>query len=109
MRAREILDEDYAQNLESDVSNLLIGVKGNGVTSLPMDALVSSLQNSGYSVTADSLMMLLQNNPIIANVTPEEIHLMEPETGGDMEGQIDGQDSAERVSDMAQTATAKEN
>lgn len=108
MRAREILDEDYNQNLDSDLSNLLIGIKGNGVTTLPMNALVNKLQKSGYSVSSDSLMVLLQNNPIVANVTPDEIHLLEPETGGNLEGEVEGEDSASRVSDMAQTATAKE-
>ena len=102
MRAREILDEDYNQSLESDLNNLLIGVKGNGVTEIPTQKLVDKLQASGYSVSADSLMLLLQNNPIVTNVTPESVQLAPPEAGGQA-GQT--QDNAARVGDMAQKAT----
>ncbi len=103
MRAREILDEDYNQSLESDINNLLIGVKGNGVTRISTQKLVDKLQSSGYSVSADSLMLLLQSNPVVMNVTPEFIELAPPEAGSPTDGQT--QDSASQVSDMAQSAT----
>jgi len=102
MRSRELLDEDYHQNLESDLNNLLIGVKGNGVTRIPTQKLVDKMQQSGYSVSADSLMLLLQDNPVVANVSQEFVELAAPESsdGGDQT-----QDSASQVSDMAQSAT----
>ena len=103
MRAREILDEDYNQSLESDLNNLLIAFKGNNGQELSTQKLADKLRQSGYSVTPDSLMVLLQNNPIVANVTPEMISLVPPETGGPQAGQT--QDSASQVSDMAQSAT----
>ena len=103
MRAREILDEDYNQNLESDLNNLLIAFKGNGGSEISTQKLADRLQASGYSVTPDSLMTLLQNNPIVANVTPEIINLAPPEAANGQQGQT--QDSASRVSDMAQSAT----
>jgi len=102
MRAREILDEDYNQSLESDINNLLIVIKGNGVTEISTQKLVDKLQASGYSVSADSLITLLQNNPVVMNVTPEFVELSPPEswtTGGQT------QDNAAQVSDMAQKAT----
>lgn len=102
MRSRELLDEDYHQNLESDLNNLLIGVKGNGATRIPTQKLVDKMQQSGYSVSADSLMLLLQDNPVVTNVSQEFIELAAPESsaGGDQT-----QDSASQVSDMAQSAT----
>ena len=103
MRARELLDEDYNQSLESDLNNLLISVKGNGITEIPTQKLADKLQASGYSVTPDSLMILLQDNPIVANVTPESISLLRPEAGASEAGQT--QDSASKVSDLAQKAT----
>lgn len=102
MRAREILDEDYNQSLESDLNNLLIGVKGNGATEIPTQKLVDRLQASGYSVSVDSLMLLLQNNPIVTNATPQSIQLAPPEASGQA-GQT--QDNAAKVSDMAAKAT----
>jgi len=103
MRAREILDEDYNQSLESDLNNLLIAFKGNGGTEISTQKLADKLQQSGYSVTPDSLMVLLQDNPIVANVTPDIINLVAPEAGQGEAGQT--QDSASQVSDMAQSAT----
>ena len=103
MRAREILDEDYNQSLESDLNNLLIAVKGNGITELSTQKLADKLQQSGYSVTPDSLMVLLQDNPIVANVTPETVNLTEPEAGAGDAGQKD--DSADHVKDLAKKAT----
>lgn len=105
MRAREILDEDYNQSLESDLNNLLIAFKGNGGQELPTQKLADRLQQSGYSVTPDSLMALLQNNPIVANVSPELINLVsaEADSQDSQAGQPD--DSASHVSDMAKSAT----
>ena len=102
MRSRELLDEDYHQNLESDLNNLLIGVKGNGVTRIPTQKLVDKMQQSGYSVSADSLMLLLQDNPVVANVSQEFVELAAPESS---DGCDQTQDSASQVSDMAQSAT----
>lgn len=103
MRARELLDEDYNQSLESDLNNLLIGVKGHGATRIPTQKLVNKLQASGYSVSADSLITLLQNNPIVMNVTQDFVELAAPESADGQAGQT--QDSASQVSDMAQSAT----
>lgn len=93
--------EDYTQRLESDLNNLLIGAKGNGATQVETSALADELQGMGYSVDVNSLMSLLQNNPIVMNATPENITLTGPENAGG--GQT--QDNAARVSDMAAKAT----
>jgi len=102
MRAKEILYEDYTQRLESDLNNLLIGAKGNGATQVETSALADELQGMGYSVDVNSLMSLLQNNPIVMNATPENITLTGPENAS---GAGQTQDNAARVSDMAAKAT----
>jgi len=102
MRARELLCEDYNQQLASDLNNLLIGAKGSGATNIQTQNLANELQSMGYSVNVNSLMSLLQDNPIVMNATPESITLSGPENAtGD--GQT--QDNAARVGDMAQKAT----
>lgn len=101
MRAKEFLFEDYNQQLESDLNNLLIGAKGNGAPNINTSALANQLQKMGYSVDVNNLMPLLQNNPAVANATPESITLASPE--GEVAGQA--QDSASKVGDMAQKAT----
>ena len=102
MRARELLCEDYTQQLASDLNNLLIGAKGSGATEVRTDQLAAELQNMGYSVNVNSLMSLLQNNPIVTNATPEGITLSGPENAT---GDGQAQDNADRVGDMAQKAT----
>lgn len=100
MRAKEILYEDYSQRLDSDLNNLLIGAKGNGAQNVDTQDIANQLQGMGYSVDVNSLMAMLQNNPVVASATPESIVLAGQESGG---GQT--QDSAGRVSDMAAKAT----
>ena len=102
MRAKEILYEDYSQRLDSDLNNLLIGAKGNGAQNINTQDIANQLQGMGYSVDVNSLMAMLQNNPIVTSATPESITLTGPE-GAEHAGQT--QDNAARVSDMAAKAT----
>ncbi len=103
MRAHEILFEDYNQQLESDLNNLLVGVKGNGASQVETQAVANQLQSMGYSVDVNSLMAALQNNPLVMNASPEVIQL----TGSEEMQGVNGpsEDSAGRVGDMAQKAT----
>lgn len=104
MRARELLDENYNQNLESDLNNLLVGAKGSGAQELNTHDLVLQLSGMGYSVDSNSIMQLLARNPMVLNATPSMIKLTSPEGVNPGSG-IEGQDSAARVGDMAQKAT----
>jgi hypothetical protein len=104
MRAREILQEDYNESLESDLNNLLIGAKGAGAQEIKTQDLVTQLQGMGYSVTDNSLMLLLSRNPAVLNATPTFVRLADPE-GAAFSGSDPAQDTAARVGDMAQKAT----
>jgi hypothetical protein len=103
MRARELF-EDYNQSLESDLNNLLIGAKGNGVQQVKTQDIVDQLYNMGYSVDANSIMSLLSNNPVVMNATPEMITMTTPE-GTNQDSGTDGEDSASHVRDMASRAS----
>lgn len=109
MRAREILQEDgnYNQSLESDLNNLLVGAKASGAQNIETNAIVQQLYGMGYAVDVNSIMTLLSNNPAVMNATPEQITMTPPE--GSAQGSAGGdgtQDSASRVSDMAQKANS---
>lgn len=101
MRAKEVLYEDYSQRLDSDLNNLLMNAKGNGAQELPTEAFVNELLNMGYAVTVESLMALLQDNPSVANVTPQSISFASSEVAM---GDDPTQDSAAKVKDMARKA-----
>lgn len=100
MRALEFLLENYEQQLEAELTNLLIAAKGNGASEVNTQDVVNQLQKMGYSVNSDALLPILQNSPIAANSTPDSISL----SGGEPM-QDDGEDSAAKVGDMAQKAT----
>ena len=105
MRIRELLKEDYQSQLVSDVTNILVGAKGHGISNIPTQALVQQLQKMGYSVDVVSLVEVLQDNPAVQNATPESIVLSGTE-------QPDGEDksaedSAAHVGNLAQSATQK--
>jgi hypothetical protein len=102
MRARELLQEDYNESLESDLNNLLVGAKGNGAQQVMTKSVVSQLYKMGYSIDVNSILPLLTNNPIVSNATPETIVLNPPEGA---ENANNGEDNAEKVSDMAQDAS----
>lgn len=62
MRGWEILVEDEGTDFESDVEDLLIAAKANGMTDLSVDSLVDQLNSMGYAVTADSLIASLEEH-----------------------------------------------
>jgi hypothetical protein len=103
MRAREILEENYNQSLETDLGNLIIGAKGSGAQEIGTQDLVNQLSDMGYSVDVNSIMGLLSRNPAVLNATPTIIKFTPPE--GTAPGGKPTQDSAAQVSDMAQSAT----
>jgi vacuolar-type H+-ATPase subunit C/Vma6 len=105
MRARELL-EDYNVSLESDLNNLLIAAKGNGLQQVKTSDIVKQLYGMGYSIDVNSIMPLLSNNPSVMNATPEMINMTAPE-GSAQGGDTDAQDSEDVVSDMAMQTAEK--
>lgn len=104
MRARELLQEDYNQSLESDLNNLLVAAKGNGVQQLSTQDVVTQLYGMGYSVDNNNIMSLLSTNPVVMSSTPEMITLVNQDKVS-QEPVAGTKDSAARVSDMAKKAT----
>ncbi len=113
MRAFEFLTEDYNNDLETDLNNLLVSAKGSGATSVQLPKIINQLRNSGYAVGIEGIMNLLQDNPMVLNITDQEVTLdtdnpaMDSEpTDSDMSTPNDqsAHDSSEKVSGLAQNA-----
>jgi hypothetical protein len=100
MRLWEILKEDYNVNLESDIQNLLIGIKGVGINSIETSRLVSKLNAMGYTVDVESIIPLLAGSPNVTSATPEEVIMQSNDVQQD-----NADDSADKVSKLAQDAT----
>lgn len=103
MRAREILEEDYNQNLELDLGNILTSAKASGVSEIQTTDLVNQMQAMGYAVDENSIISLLQRSPQVLNATPSIVTLTTVDNSQTGPGEIP-QDSAARVNDMAQKA-----
>lgn len=104
MRARELLDEDYNQSLQTDLENLLMVAKGSGAYEIKTAQVVQQLRNMGYAVDANSLIPILSSNPAVMQASPKSISITRP-VGSGVDIEDPGEDSAEKVDDMAQKAT----
>lgn len=60
MRGWELLNESDKEDFDSDLEDLLIAAKANGITEVSVDDLVDQLNGMGHSVTADSLIATLE-------------------------------------------------
>jgi len=102
MRGWELLREGEGSDFESDVEDLLIAAKANGMQELSVDALVDQLNDMGYAVTPDSLIASLEDHEhehdFIKNITLSTIvlksHSLDDQEVGDYE---DEQVDAERI------------
>lgn len=62
MRGWELLKESDKDEFDSDLEDLLIAAKANGITEVSVDDLVDQLNGMGHSVTADSLIAALDDH-----------------------------------------------
>ena len=102
MRAWELLVEYTESKFDSDLEDLLIAAKANGISEVEVDSLVDQLNDMGYSVTADSLVSALEDHEhsheFIKNITLNTItfkaHALDDETAKEYE---DEEVDAERL------------
>jgi len=103
MRAFELFENENT-DFESDLNDLLIASKANGLTDIEVDDIVDQLAAMGHSVTADSLVSSIesQENEIVKNVTLNKItlnaHTVDDETKNDYEDeQVDAEKLATKT------------
>lgn len=102
MRLTEILREDYSENLDSDLTNLLVNLKSRGATEIKIMDLVRQLRGMGYvSVDQNSIRPLLQANPVVMGIDNTNVTLKTSETVGGNESE----NSAEQVKKLAKKAS----
>lgn len=104
MRAWELLTEGEKPDVESDLEDLLIAAKASGLADIEVEDLVDQLNDMGHSVTADSLVTMIDelDNDIVSTVTLNTIqlrnHTADVEAGedGEFEDEVDSADLAKR-------------
>ena len=106
MRGWELLKESDKDDFDSDLEDLLIAAKANGITEVSVDDLVDQLNGMGHSVTADSLIATLDDHDhehaFIKTVTLNSIilksHSLDDEEVQDYEDeQVDAQKLASKT------------
>lgn len=76
MRLTEILKEDYTEDLDSDLMNLLVNAKSVGKNEISTNDLVRHLRAMGYSsVDLNSIQPLLQNSPVVMSANDGKVIL----------------------------------
>jgi len=91
MRAWELLVEYVESDFDSDLEDLLIAAKANGITEVDVESIVDQLNAMGYSVTPDSLLSAIEehDHEFIKNATINTItfndHMVDDEGGEDYE------------------------
>lgn len=93
VRAWELLVEDSESNFDSDLEDMLIAAKANGIVDIEVDSLVDQLNGMGYAVTPDSLINSIENHEhaheFIKTTTLNKIilksHAMDDETAQNWE------------------------
>lgn len=80
MRAVEFIFESYyTSELKSDLEDILVANKANGSNMVSTSHVVNVLVNMGYSVTVDSLLSLLAQDPMVFKADEEHIYFEEPD------------------------------
>ena len=104
MRAWELLVEYIESDFDSNLEDLLIAAKANGITEIEVDSLVDQLNDMGYSVTPDSLISAIEehDHAFIKNATLNTItftdHPMDDEGGEEWEDEeVDAEKLATRT------------
>lgn len=100
MRAWEFLTEGEKPAVESDLEDLLVAAKATDLTDLDVEDLVAQLNDMGHSVTADSLVDMVDNLELelVDTVTLNTIQL-KSHTVGDSSDDDDDDEGGSRFRD----------
>ena len=75
MRLRQLVENDYTQELQDEIVNLLTAISAEGLETIDTDQLILDLQQQGFSINKNSLFTILNSLPIVANANDETISI----------------------------------
>ena len=102
-------EDDYSQNLEDDITNLLVAISAEGIGEVDMDQLKTDLQNMGYTIDTKSLFHIISNLPVVSNASYNKIELVtDVDTSGDDPAQDTEDDDQKTVDDLADKQVKKD-
>ena len=102
-------EDDYSQNLEDDITNLLVAISAEGIGEVDMDQLKTDLQNMGYTIDTKSLFNIVSNLPVVSNASYNKIELVtDVDTSGEDPAQDTEDDDQKTVDDLADKQVKKD-
>lgn len=75
MRAAELFENDYTEDLRSEIITLLVAVNAQGITSVKTKNLLIDLEDQGYAVDQDSLLEILDELEIVSTANADTIEI----------------------------------
>lgn len=106
MKIKDIIVEAHRNQVESDLNNILMKAKAHGKTELSTIGLVKSLLRLGYTVSVESLLGLLEENPMVDSATTSSVSIATPEH--DMSDDQEKEQGERTVQQMATDTAHKE-
>ena len=75
MRFAELFENDYTDDIQSEIITLLATVSATGVKEVKTSNLLKDLLNMGYSVDEDTLLEILDDLDIVATANKDDISI----------------------------------
>jgi hypothetical protein len=107
MRLFELYENDYNEDLRSEVITLLTAVSAEGISEISTQNLLNDLEQQGFAVDAESLLLLLGDMEIVSTATDEKITISTIDADHMVGAQTDDV-KADRVDNMASKQATKD-
>src|SRR6056297_1482697 len=107
MRAHELFDSDYNEDLRSEVITLLTAVSAEGIDQVKTQNLLIDLENQGYAVDEQSLLELLNTREVVATANSDKIEIATSDADV-MVGQDADEIEQDRVDNLATNQATKD-
>jgi hypothetical protein len=107
MRAFELFENEYNEDLRSEVITLLTAVSAEGFTEVKTQNLLRDLEQQGYAVDEQSVLDLLSTLEIVSVATGDKITIATSDVDH-MVGAEAGAVEADKVDNMASAKVAKD-
>lgn len=110
MKIKEIIVEEYVDDLESDVESLLVAARASGINSFPTDKLYKEIKSMGYSVTPNALIDYLSELDMVQSADASVVKLNTDFGFKNADGDVssDEEQESEKVASLAQQQVKKE-
>lgn len=100
MRYRDLIVEDYSDDLRSEIINLLVAVSVEGIDEVDTQNLLADLQSQGYAIDEAGLLEILDEIDIVSTASADSINIATSDADM-MVGQDADEVEADRVDSLA--------